>query len=204
MPTAVDPQLVWLFAQHAAAVALDPGGDPDTPLSELRPSATEAGLAAVLPIIEARIREQVASENTPVGRAAPVYAWGESVTWTDGRILAHLNRDGQDSADLELDRDDAELLATMLLDAAGRSEDSAGELRAEELDELTEQYLRFLRGQGPEPDLSSLPDGCRARVRGQFATIRTLRVLAERGPEPPPLEQDPVAIRLGLTGGAAE
>ena len=188
MPTAVDPQLVWLFAQHAAAVALDPGGDPVTPLGELRLSATEAGLAAVLPIIEARIREQVASENTPGGGAAPVYTWGESITWTDGRILVHLNRDGRDAADLELDRDDAELLATMLLDAAGRGEDSAGELRAEEIDELTEQYLRHLRGQGPEPDLSALPEGLRAKVDGQFATIRTLRALADCGPELPPLD----------------
>lgn len=136
--------------------------------------------------------------------AAPVYAWGESITWTDGQILVHLNHDGDDAADLEVDRDDAELLATMLLDAAGRSEDSDGELRAPELDELTEQYLRFLRGQGPEPNLSSLPDGCRAKVEGQFATIRTLRALADRRPELLPLEQDPVAIRLGLVDETGE
>ena len=126
---------------------------------------------------------------------------GASITWTDGRILVHLNRDGRDAADLELDRDDAELLGTMLLDAAGHGEDSAGELRAEELDELTEQYLRHLRGQGPEPDLSALPDGCRAKARGQF---RIIRALADRSPALLPLEQDPVAIRLGLVGGVAE
>ena len=107
---------------------------------------------------------------------------------TNGQTLVHLNLLGNDAADLELDRDDAELLATMLLDAAGHSEDSDGELRTAELDELTEQYLRFLRGQGPEPDLSSLPDGCRAKVDGQFATIRTLRALADCGPELPPLD----------------
>jgi hypothetical protein len=58
----IDPQLVWLFAEKAAQAVLGHGDD-DTPVSELRHTATEAGLAAVLPVIEARIRAQIAAEG---------------------------------------------------------------------------------------------------------------------------------------------
>lgn len=154
--------------------------------SLLNEGAPPVELAAAWQTADDAVAQAV--KDQPEADSVRTFQWGESVTWADGRTLVHLNLLGYDAADLELDRDDAELLATMLLDAAGHGEDSAGELRAEELDELTEQYLRFLRGQGPEPDLSSLPDGCRAKVEGQFATIRTLHALADCGPELPPLD----------------
>lgn len=49
----------------------------------------------------------------------PAYAWGESVTWNQGRILVPLNRDNETVADLVLDEDAAGTLAAMLEDAAG-------------------------------------------------------------------------------------
>jgi hypothetical protein len=66
-------------------------------------------------------------------------------------------------------------------------------------DALIEEYQLFLRGQGPEPDLSDLPPRRQETIREQFKIVRAL---ADRGPELPPLEQDPVAIRLGLVEGA--
>jgi len=62
-------------------------------------------------------------------------------------------------------------------------------------DGLIEEYLLFLRGRGPEPDLSDLPPGRREVIREQF---KILKALADRGSKLPPLEQDPVARRLGL------
>jgi len=64
-------------------------------------------------------------------------------------------------------------------------------------DALIEEYLLFLRGRGPEPDLSDLPPNRQDEVRGQFEVVKAM---ADRGPELPPLEQDPVARRLGLVG----
>lgn len=65
------------------------------------------------------------------------------------------------------------------------------------LDALIEEYQLYLRGQGPEPDLSDLPPRRQETIREQF---RIVKALADRRPELPPLEQDPVAIRLGLAG----
>jgi hypothetical protein len=62
-------------------------------------------------------------------------------------------------------------------------------------DDLIEQYLLFLRGRGPEPDTSMLPSDRRAKVIEQF---EILAAIADREPELPPLDDDPVAIRLGL------
>ena len=67
-------------------------------------------------------------------------------------------------------------------------------------DALIEEYVLFLRGRGPEPDLSDLPPSRREEIRGQFEVVKAL---ADRGPELPPLEQDPVARRLGLVGPGA-
>lgn len=61
--------------------------------------------------------------------------------------------------------------------------------------DLIEDYLKFLRGQGPEPDLSGLTEEQRAVITGQFGVVRAL---ADRDPELPPLDRDPVARRLGL------
>ncbi|WP_328545384.1 hypothetical protein [Streptomyces europaeiscabiei] len=66
---------------------------------------------------------------------------------------------------------------------------------------LIEDYLRFLRGRGPEPDLSDLPPNRRDAITGQFEIVKAL---ADRDPSLPPLGQDPVARRLGLHAPAAE
>jgi hypothetical protein len=62
-------------------------------------------------------------------------------------------------------------------------------------DALIEEYLLFLRGRGLEPDLSDLPPSRQEEIREQFKIVKAL---ADRGSELPPLEQDPVARRLGL------
>lgn len=67
-------------------------------------------------------------------------------------------------------------------------------------DGLIEEYLRFLRGLGPRPDLSNLSPSRRETITGQFEIVKAL---ADRDPELPPIEQDPVARRLGLVGHAA-
>lgn len=61
--------------------------------------------------------------------------------------------------------------------------------------DLVDSYLLFLRGRGPEPDISGLSNDERRRLREQFAIVAAL---ADRAPALPPLESDPVAIRLGL------
>lgn len=66
--------------------------------------------------------------------------------------------------------------------------------------ELVDRYLLFLRGRGPEPELSQLSGDQRRRLRDQFAIVSAL---ADRAPALPSLDNDPVAIRLGLTGAGA-
>ncbi|HEV2887595.1 MAG TPA: hypothetical protein VGX49_11830 [Jatrophihabitans sp.] len=66
--------------------------------------------------------------------------------------------------------------------------------------DLVDSYLLFLRGRGPQPDISGLPNDQRRRIREQFAIVAAL---ADRAPALPPLEDDPVAIRLGLVGSGA-
>lgn len=70
-----------------------------------------------------------------------------------------------------------------------------------ELDDLAtsliEQYLLFLRGRAPEPDLSNLTPPQQRSLRERLDVVDAL---ADRGPALPPLEDDPVAIRLGLVG----
>lgn len=61
--------------------------------------------------------------------------------------------------------------------------------------DLVDSYLLFLRGRGPEPDLTGLPAEQRRRVAEQFAIVAAL---ADRAPALPPFDEDPVAIRLGL------
>jgi hypothetical protein len=68
------------------------------------------------------------------------------------------------------------------------------------IDDLVERYLLFLRGRGPEPDLSVLPADRRADVMAQLEIVAAL---ADRDPELPPIEEDRVAIRLGLVGPAS-
>jgi len=66
--------------------------------------------------------------------------------------------------------------------------------------ELVDGYLAFLRGRGPEPDLGALSADQRRRITEQIAIVSAL---ADRAPALPPLEQDPVAIRLGLVTGSS-
>lgn len=67
-------------------------------------------------------------------------------------------------------------------------------------DALIEDYLLFLHGRGPSPDLSQLPPDRREAVAEQ---LKIVKALADRGPKLPPLEKDPVARRLGLVGAGA-
>ena len=62
-------------------------------------------------------------------------------------------------------------------------------------DELIEEYLRFLRYGGPEPDLSDLDDEVSSAAAN---ALRVVEALVDAAPGSPPLEHDPVAIRLGL------
>lgn len=64
-----------------------------------------------------------------------------------------------------------------------------------QMDELIEQYLVFLRGQGPEPDLGRLSPARRRAVRARLQIVDTLFGLDA---DLPPLANDPVAIQLGL------
>ena len=67
--------------------------------------------------------------------------------------------------------------------------------------DLVDSYLLFLRGRGPEPDISGLSHDERRRLREQFAIVAAL---ADRAPALPPLEIDPVAIRLGLVAPGSQ
>lgn len=64
-------------------------------------------------------------------------------------------------------------------------------------DDLIEAQLRHLRYGAPPPDLSGLPPAEREHEEG---LLRLVTALADRYPQTPPLEQDPVARRLGLVG----
>jgi hypothetical protein len=63
---------------------------------------------------------------------------------------------------------------------------------------FVDDQLRFMRGEGPEPDVSGLPDRDRARI---VDLLDLVDALIDARPWSPPLEEDPVAIRLGLVPG---
>lgn len=65
-----------------------------------------------------------------------------------------------------------------------------------EYDELVEEYLRYLRGHGPHPQIEELAQDERDEVEGLFALLDAA-VDADEINEPP-LEEDPLAVRLGL------
>lgn len=67
----------------------------------------------------------------------------------------------------------------------------------EEWNNLVDAYRAYLNGRGPEPDLGRLSREDQASITEQFDIIRAL---SDRGPELPSIEEDPVAIRLGLAG----
>jgi hypothetical protein len=65
----------------------------------------------------------------------------------------------------------------------------------EQIDDLVDRYLLFLRGKGPEPDLGHLTAPQRKAMRVRLDIVDAL---ADRGPARPALHEDPVAMRLGL------
>jgi len=71
---------------------------------------------------------------------------------------------------------------------------------SDEVNDLSERYLRYLRGQGPLPDLGHLDNVRRDAVKQRF---ELLDILADRPLGPPPRHQDPIAARLGLVPAAA-
>lgn len=69
---------------------------------------------------------------------------------------------------------------------------------SEEFDgQLIEEYLRYLRGQGPPPRTEQLSDADRRKHEDIFRLLEA--VVDADAIESPPLEEDPVAVRLGLT-----
>ncbi|HXW34999.1 MAG TPA: hypothetical protein VEJ87_10515, partial [Acidimicrobiales bacterium] len=69
------------------------------------------------------------------------------------------------------------------------------EMDQNRLADIVDEQMRYLRGEGPQPDLSALSDDERTEV---FELLELVDALADRLPDPPPLEQDPIALRLGL------
>lgn len=63
---------------------------------------------------------------------------------------------------------------------------------------LVDDQVRFVRGEGPEPDLSGLSDTDRSEM---IVVLNLVDALSDSRPLSPPLEEDPVAIRLGLLPG---
>jgi hypothetical protein len=61
--------------------------------------------------------------------------------------------------------------------------------------DIVDEHLRSLRGEGPRPDLAALSDDERAEV---LDLLELVDALADRLPLTPPLEEDPIALRLGL------
>ena len=63
--------------------------------------------------------------------------------------------------------------------------------------DLNDQYLDYLSGDRPEPPaLEGFPPELRREVRASWELLRILREAGEY--VPPPIEDDPVAIRLGI------
>ena len=63
------------------------------------------------------------------------------------------------------------------------------------LSDLIDAQLRYLRGEGPEPDLTDL--GTRDRAEAQ-RLLDLVDALADSLPASPPMREDPVAVQLGL------
>ena len=66
--------------------------------------------------------------------------------------------------------------------------------------DLNDRYLDYLSGDRPEPPaLEGLPPELQREVRASWELIRILREAGEY--ILPPIEDDPVAIRLGIVSG---
>lgn len=69
------------------------------------------------------------------------------------------------------------------------------EMDDDRMAELVDEQLRYLRGEGRELDLTGLTDDERADV---LELLDVVDALADSLPASPPIEEDPVAVRLGL------
>jgi hypothetical protein len=69
------------------------------------------------------------------------------------------------------------------------------EMDDDRVGDLVDEQLRYLRGEGPKPDLTGLTDDERAHV---LDLLDLVDALADSLPASPPIEEDPVAVRLGL------
>lgn len=65
----------------------------------------------------------------------------------------------------------------------------------DQIGDVVDRYLSFLRGEGAEPDLGHLSPAQRRSVSADLAVVDALAGL---GADLPPLDDDPVAKRLGL------
>jgi hypothetical protein len=74
------------------------------------------------------------------------------------------------------------------------------EMNDPRMDDVVEAHLRYLRGEGPKPDLSSLSDAERDAVAQMLDLVEAM---ADSLPPSPPLDEDPVAVRLGLVDQAS-
>lgn len=63
--------------------------------------------------------------------------------------------------------------------------------------QLIEEFLRYLRGRGPRPQTNDLPDNDRVMHEDLFDLLEA--IVDSDLVESPPLEEDPVALRLGVT-----
>lgn len=61
--------------------------------------------------------------------------------------------------------------------------------------DLVDEQVRYLRGEGLQPDLTGLSDDERADV---LELLDVVHALADSLPASPPIQEDPVAVRLGL------
>ena len=65
----------------------------------------------------------------------------------------------------------------------------------DQLDDLVDEQLRYLGGEGPRPDLSALDDDTASEVT---RLLEIVNALADSVPASPKFGEDPVAARLGL------
>lgn len=63
--------------------------------------------------------------------------------------------------------------------------------------DLVDEQLRYLRGEGLEPDFSRVTDDEQAEARNLLDVVDAL---ADSLPASPPIDEDPVAARLGFAG----
>lgn len=69
------------------------------------------------------------------------------------------------------------------------------EMNDPRMDHFVEAHLQYLRGEGPKPDFSDLSDHERDAVARMLDLVEAM---ADSLPSSPPIDEDPVAIGLGL------